>query len=140
MSKFIMLVGLPRTGKSNYAKLCRLNDNNVVVISYDILEVKEYGYLRRLTENKSNCIVNKAKQQIVESLNKGHTVIYDELNITKKGREDIISYIKENVEDVEINCVYFKKRFASSYWMFNGFDNFEMPHISEGFDNIIERR
>lgn len=139
MNKFIMLVGLPRTGKSSYAKLCRLNDSNTVVVSYDVLEVQEYGYLRRLTENKSNCIVNKAKQQIVENLNKGRTVIYDELNITKKGREDIISYVKENVENVEIDCVYFKKRFASSYWMFNGFDNFEPPHTSEGFDNI-ERR
>ena len=139
MSKFIMLVGLPRTGKSSYAKQYLWNNNDTIIVSYDILEIQEYGYLKRLTDNKSNFIVNKAKQQIVENLNKGHTVIYDELNITKKGREDIISYVKDNVENIEIDCIYFKKRFASFYWMFNGFDNFEMPHISEGFDNIIER-
>ncbi len=139
MSKFIMLVGLPRTGKSSYAKQYLWNNNDTIIVSYDILEIQEYGYLKRLTDNKSNFIVNKAKQQIVENLNKGHTVIYDESNITKKGRVDIISYVKENVKNIEINCVYFKKKFPSSHFIFNGFENFEPPHISEGFDNI-ERR
>ena len=139
MSKLIMLVGLPNTGKTTYAKLCRLNNSNFVVVSYDLLEIEEFGYLKRLIDNKSKFIIDKAKQIIVKNLKEGRTVIYDELNITKKDRADVISYVKENIEEIEIDCIYFQKKFASSYWLFNGFDNLEPPCIIEGF-NSIERR
>lgn len=139
MNKFIMLVGLPNTGKTTYAKQYVFGNKNAVIVSYDVLEIKEFGYLKRLTDNKSNVVINKAKQEIVDNLKKGYSVVYDERNLTREGREDIISYIKENMSDIEINCIYFKKKFVSSHWLLNESENVEPPCIIEGFDNI-ERR
>lgn len=139
MNKFIMLVGLPNTGKTTYAKQYVFGNKDAVIVSYDILEIKEFGYLKRLTDGKSSIIIDKAKQEIVDNLKKGYSVIYDGRNLTREGRKNIISYVKENVKDVEIDCVYFKKKFVSSHWLLNESENIEPPCIIEGFDNI-ERR
>lgn len=139
LNKFIMLVGLPNTGKTTYAKQYVFGNKSTVIVSYDILEVKEFGYLKRLTDDKSSIIIDKAKQEIIDNLKKGYSVIYDERNLTRKGREDIISYVKENIKDIEIDCIYFKKKFVSSHWLLNESENIEPPCIIEGFNNI-ERR
>lgn len=139
LNKFIMLVGLPNTGKTTYAKQYVFGNKDTVIVSYDVLEVKEFGYLKRLTDGKSSVIIDKAKQEIVDNLKKGYSVIYDGRNLTREGRKNIISYVKEDVKDVEIDCVYFKKKFVSSHWLLNESENIEPPCIIEGFDNI-ERR
>lgn len=139
LNKFIMLVGLPNTGKTTYAKQYVFGNKDTVIVSYDVLEVKEFGYLKRLTDGKSSVIIDKAKQEIVDNLKKGYSVIYDGRNLTREGRKNIISYVKEGVKDVEIDCVYFKKKFVSSHWLLNESENIEPPCIIEGFDNI-ERR
>lgn len=139
LNKFIMLVGLPNTGKTTYAKQYVFGNKDTVIVSYDVLEVKEFGYLKRLTDGKSSVIIDKAKREIVDNLKKGCSVIYDGRNLTREGRKNIISYVKEDVKDVEIDCVYFKKKFVSSHWLLNESENIEPPCIIEGFDNI-ERR
>lgn len=136
LNKFIMLVGLPNTGKTTYAKQYVFGNKDTVIVSYDVLEVKEFGYLKRLTDGKSSVIIDKAKQEIVDNLKKGCSVIYDGRNLTREGRKNIISYVKEDVKDVEIDCVYFKKKFVSSHWLLNESENIEPPCIIEGFNNI----
>ena len=71
LNKFIMLVGLPNTGKTTYAKQYVFGNKDTVIVSYDVLEVKEFGYLKRLTDGKSSVIIDKAKQEIVDNLKKG---------------------------------------------------------------------
>ena len=136
LNKFIMLVGLPNTGKTTYAKQYVFGNKDTVIVSYDILEVREFGYLKRLVDDKSSIIIDKAKKEIVDNLKKGYSVIYNERNLTREGRKNIISYVKEDIKDVEIDCVYFKKKFVSSHWLLNESENIEPPCIIEGFDNI----
>ena len=46
LNKFIILVGLPNTGKTTYAKQYVFGNKDTIIVSYDILDRQIYNCLR----------------------------------------------------------------------------------------------
>lgn len=88
ISKFIMLVGLPGSGKTEYANTMMALDPNVVIISKDDIKVENHI---------DGAIASEvADARIVNALKDGKTVIYDSRNMNpyaRKKRLQLISAI-----------------------------------------------
>lgn len=84
--EFIMLVGLPGSGKSTYAE--NHKNSNCVHISSDNIREQLYGDAN-IQEN-SNQVFYLMKQQAIEALQLGQDVIYDATNISRKFRVETL--------------------------------------------------
>lgn len=145
MLKFIMLVGLPGSGKSTYAK--KLIDNNTVWLSSDKIREEIYGTEE---EQKNPALVFSLMfDRTVENLNNNKNVIYDATNINRRLRKDLLDRLKRKVNNVFYECVLIytkleecKKRNSKrdrkvpEYIIDKMVKNFEVPVKGEGWDNI----
>lgn len=87
MSKFIMLVGLPASGKSTLAeKLSQLE--NAVILSSDKLREELFNNIHDQSDNTK--IFDVMNSRAKELLNQGQNVIYDATNINRKRRIHLI--------------------------------------------------
>lgn len=86
MQKFIMLFGLPASGKSYWAK-AHLNESNIWISSDNFRE--SLG-----ADKDNNYIFNTMRSCTIDALTKGLTVIYDATNLARKHRMVILSEVK----------------------------------------------
>lgn len=86
MQKFIMLFGLPASGKSYWAK-AHLNGSNIWISSDNFRE--SLG-----ADKDNNYIFNTMHSCTIDALTKGLTVIYDATNLARKHRMAILSEVK----------------------------------------------
>ena len=84
-----ILIGIPGSGKSYYAKKY-LNTQNTVIVSTDKIR-KEYIEARQYNKELNNEIFAIAKLCIKEQLKIGNNVIFDATNTNKKYRKIIIN-------------------------------------------------
>lgn len=87
MATLNIMIGIPGSGKSNYAKRYLLT-NNSVYLSSDDIRIELYGF----EDQTHNDVVFKTmKKRTLNALKEGKDVIYDATNLNKKRRGGIIN-------------------------------------------------
>jgi uncharacterized domain HDIG len=143
-----MLVGLPASGKSEYAK----NQNEFfgdIVISSDAMRLELYGDETNQDNNKE--LFELLHRRIKDELLKGNSVVYDATNINYKRRMAFLQELN-NVECKKI-CIIFatpydeclrrnkaRKRVVPEEVIKRMMCEFWVPQYYEGWDKIIIER
>lgn len=141
MNKFVIVVGLPGSGKSTYCK----SHPEYVHISSDALR-KEMGF----DAGKGNNVVfTEMMVRTKETLDKGQDVIWDSTNLMRKHRMEMLICL--NKYNVSKHCICFTEPIDECIRRNNGrtgFDkvpesviynmakNFTVPNEYEGFNEI----
>ena len=141
---FIMLCGLPASGKSTYA---RSLDKYYTIHSSDDLRVEMFGDVNENSKESNDKLFIELHSRIKRDLKNGKNVIYDATNINRKRRIAFLSELKN------IPCYKSCILIASPYYIClqnnrnrkkkvpenvikRMYMNFQPPHISEGWDDI----
>lgn len=146
MIKFIMMVGLPGSGKSQHAKDLAILEGAKIIESDDIRE-KVFG--GKQDKNTNTKLFDMVHEQILEGL-KTSSVIFDATNISYKNRMAIISKVRLNHKSVQIVahvmmtqyeiCIERdsqRQRSVGEEVIKRMRENFWMPQYFEGFDEIV---
>lgn len=86
--KLILLVGIPGSGKTTYAKNYITNDKNTIHLSSDKIREELWG--NEAIQGDNNEVFSLMQSRAIEALNNGQDVIYDATNVTRKDRSYII--------------------------------------------------
>jgi len=143
MTMFIMMVGLPGSGKSHYAN--SLGNFGVKVHSSDAIREELWG--SEATQGDNNVIFNTLAKRVNESINKGETCILDATNLSGKKRRNFVNNIKGECQKV---CVVVatslnkclennakRSRVVPQNVIERMYAQFEFPLYNEGWDEII---
>lgn len=85
----ILLVGIPGSGKTTYAKKYIEENYNTIHFSSDLIRKELWG--NEATQGDNNEVFSIMQKRAIEALDNGYNVIYDATNITRKDRGHIIS-------------------------------------------------
>lgn len=141
--KFIMLVGIPGSGKSTHAK--RLSHRmNCTHLSSDGIRAELYG--DEAIQGNPSEVFELMHKRTLEVLANGNSVIYDATNITRKDRASIMSKIPKYVE-IECHIVWApietcierdskRERSVGKDVIDKMLKRFQAPYYDEGFNNI----
>jgi predicted kinase len=105
MNELIMLVGLPASGKSTWAKAYVEANPEYILHSSDKLRREMYG--DNFDDSDNNKVFEELHRRILEDL-KTHSVIYDATNLVKKRR---VHFLKQVSKQVYKTCVVFLKTY-----------------------------
>ena len=143
MSEFIMLVGLPASGKSTYAE--KLRKKGFHIHSSDKIREELTGNIN--SQDKNTDVFTELHQRVKKDLQNGVSCVYDATNMNMKRRKAFLDEIKKY--DCKKICVLFvvpvevcKKRNQSRERKVpdSVFDKmlkqFQCPYYYEGWDNI----
>ena len=83
--KFIMLIGLPGSGKSTWAEKHMINNSDTVLISSDNIRKELFGDENSQEDN--NRVFYEMEVRTLNHLNNGVNVIYDATNVVRKRRK-----------------------------------------------------
>lgn len=144
MQKLIMMVGIPGSGKSTYAK--KLEDENNIVLSTDAIRGEVYGDEAIQKDHKQiyQLLFSRAKQ----ALAKGKNVILDATYSNIYDRQRTLDAFSDlNLYRVAIvistplkECLKRNKnrdRVVEEDVIRRYYNGFEFPTKNEGFDEII---
>ena len=84
----ILLVGIPGSGKTTYAKNYIEQNTNTIHLSSDTIRAELYG--NESTQGNPAEVFSLMQKRAIEALNNGSDVLYDATNITRKDRSGII--------------------------------------------------
>lgn len=143
-SKFIMISGLPASGKSTYAEEISKKEN-AFIHSSDKLRIELYGDVNECSKNDELFI--ELHKRIKQDLINGKNVIYDATNISHKKRKAFLEYLKK------VNCTKhnylvatpyeqclnqnnLRERKVPEYVIKKMYLNFYIPQFYEGWDEI----
>lgn len=143
MSNFIMLIGLPASGKSTWAK--NNTDDNTVWLSSDNLRIELFNDVN--CQGNNNDLFNIMNKRTRDLLISGKNVIYDATNISSKRRIALIKYLKKT--KCKYICYYFSKSINDCIYLDEKRDrsvgvdiinkmylNLQIPMYHEGWDEI----
>lgn len=104
MARIIMLIGLPGSGKSTYAKEY-LSDHieNTVWCSSDSIRKELYG--DENIQGNPQTVFEHLHNKVGIYLHRGYNVIYDATNVTRKNRRGVINKFS-NIADIEAHIVW----------------------------------
>lgn len=147
--KFIMLVGLPYSGKDYY--IAQHQKDNDIVVSSDEIRGEIWG--DENNQRDPEMVFKVMRERAIEALRNGHNVWYNATNLTSKRR---ISFIKdlrkrfknydityeciimapmlETIEERQKNCK--RERVVSSETIKKMIKRFQTPMFYEGWDYI----
>ncbi len=140
MTKFIMMVGLPGSGKSSWAEA-----QGTKVFSSDTMREEYYGDASFQGDN--NLIFELLHKRIIENLEAGNDSIFDATNLNSKKRRHFLTKIADlDVEKIAVvaakpieQCIEndkLRKRHVPEYVINRMRTQFQMPMFQEGFDEI----
>lgn len=150
MPTFYILVGLPGSGKSTFAK--ELSDRyDANIVSSDCLREELFG--NESIQGDPQKVFSIAKERIVKNLNDGESVIFDATNVAAKNRTSFTREIKSRCPSVRIvcyvvlapikDCLYNNKnreRHVPEFVIINMAKRFQIPDKDKEFmDEIIYR-
>lgn len=107
MSKLIVLVGLPGSGKSEYAKM--LEKEGYIICSSDQMREELFGDEKDQDHNAE--VFQKLHEKIYNLLRGGYDVVYDACNINSKRRKQYLDSLRG------INCIKEAHVIATPYDM-----------------------
>lgn len=143
--KMIMLIGLPASGKSTFAKNYIQQHDNVKLFSSDALRAELWG--DESVQGDNNKLFTELHRRIKECLRNGCDAIYDATNINYKKRMAFLQELKH----IECNkiCYLFatpyeecikrnanRDRKVPEYVLERMYKQFTAPYWYEGWDNI----
>lgn len=139
---FIMLVGVPGSGKSTFAK--DLVNTKTKYLSSDAIRGELYG--DENCQNDPSKVFSLMHQRTLEALREGYDVVYDATNITRKNRKTILEqlpvYVKKECIivwapiDVCIERDLNRDRSVGEKVIIRMLRSFEAPFYDEGFESI----
>lgn len=142
--KLILLVGIPGSGKTTYAKeYARIHDNTVH-LSSDSTRLELYG--DESIQGNPVEVFSLMQKRAVEALNNGTNVLYDATNITRKDRAGIIAACPRHAR-IEAHVVWApietcigrdanRDRTVGRAVIDKMLRRFQAPFFDEGFDDI----
>ncbi len=142
MIKFIMMVGIPGSGKSHLAEKIAHEENGIIVSSDKIRE----ELLENINEMRKNGIIfGEMLRRSVRALKKGCSVIYDATNIRSSERKSLLKkfdgyykecyYIKVSLEEALRRNSNRDKQVPEEV-IVKMFERLQPPQMTEGWDNI----
>lgn len=132
--RFTIMCGIPNSGKTMKSR--ELSDKTGAVL----IRLDDYTHLY-MKGYKPYQVVELAINDIRSNLESGHDVIYDAVNETTVGRQQILEAVSTTGADIV--CVYMATPASvcisrdSSGWSAHYAEIFEPPTESEGFDELI---
>lgn len=148
---FIMLCGLPSSGKSTwaevFAKIAEENNKEAYIVSSDAIREELWG--DESIQRDHTKVFELARKRIINALRADYDyVVFDATNITRKNRNSIMSQIKHI--DCEKRCIIFaepyhilcernrvRERRVPEDVIWKMLTRFEVPLFTEGFDEIL---
>lgn len=109
MNEFIMLIGLPGSGKSTWtdAMLAKEPGKNFVVLSTDNMieeKAKAAGktYSEIFPDINVNALTKEMKAQFRKALSEGRNIILDRTNMSAKKRKEFLDAIPEGYRKIAV--------------------------------------
>lgn len=143
-SRFLMLVGLPGSGKSTFAKELIEGRDDIDYHSSDAIREEMLGDINN--QEKNGDVFAVMEKRTKESLSKGRHVIYDATNISRKRRKHLLMQLPR---DTYKTIVYIATPYKTVVEQNNNRDrvvpqeaidrmykNMQIPIYSEGWNNI----
>lgn len=142
---FLMLVGLPASGKSSFSEEIIEGRDDIIYISSDALREEKLGDVNDQNNNSDIFIemVNRSKKALKE----GKHVIYDATNLSRKKRRGVLQQLPKGVYK---SVVYLsasiqtikkqnseRQRVVPEYVIDRMYRSLQIPIYSEGWDNIV---
>lgn len=87
--KLILLVGIPGSGKTHYAKQYVEQHSNTIHLSSDEIRAELWG--DPSIQGNPNDVFSLMQKRAIEALNNWQNVVYDATNVTRKDRAPIIN-------------------------------------------------
>ena len=144
LNRFVMLCGLPGSGKSTYAERLEAEEGFIIHSSDKIRA--ELGDVNDQSKNED--VFNLLHKRVKADLNNRKNVCYDATNLNRKRRMAFLKELK-NIECRKI-CVFIatpweiclaqnfaRDRQVPQEVMSRMYKSFQMPSIYEGFDEVI---
>ena len=141
MSRLYMLIGIPGSGKSTWAKEKAETDSNIAICSSDAMR-KERG----LAEDDKTIFVD-LHNKILQLLKDGKDVIYDATNINRKRRMNFLQTLPENIKKIAVLFIVdprlckerqmIRERIVPEKVIDKMLLGFQLPGKYEGFDDIV---
>lgn len=144
MSKFILMCGIPGSGKSTYAERLAAEENFVVHSSDKIRE--ELGDINDQSRNEE--VFKLLHKRIKTDLSNGKNVCYDATNLNRRKRMAFLREIRKipckkicvlvaTPIEVCLALNFSRDRQVPEEVMSRMYKNFQMPSTSEGFNKVI---
>lgn len=111
MQEFIMLVGLPGSGKTTYAKELLSNNPSYSYFSSDSIRKERYG--DESIQGDTSLIFSIMQNRTLDALKKGWSVIYDATGIKRKDRLEILSRVISLKMNIKLKCHIVWARFET---------------------------
>ena len=138
----ILLVGVPGSGKTTYAK--DYIERNTIHLSSDTIRAELYG--DESIQGDPTEVFSLMQKRAVEALNEGYDVIYDATNITRKDRASIISVCPKFAK-IEAHIIWApietcierdaaRDRTVGKEVIDRMLKRFQAPYYDEGIDEI----
>ena len=146
--KFIMPVGIPGSGKTNYCKAYKAENPNTIHLSSDEIRMAVTTNNPKYTKDENNAVFKLMYDKVLKALNNGNDVLYDATNLTRKSRRMILERLPKYCE---ISAIIFTPNIEECIERDNqreglakvGADvidkmvrRFQIPYYDEGFTNI----
>lgn len=143
--RFLMLIGLPASGKSTFAKGLIGERGDILYLSSDVIREELYGDESIQGDNK--LIFELMESRTKEALNNGYHVVYDATNLSRKKRSHLLRQLPRGTfktavymsTDYEIVQMQNKERdrVVPENIIDNMYKNLQVPIYSEGWDDIV---
>ena len=143
MSKLIMLIGLPGSGKSYWSKKYIQENPDTILVSSDSIREEVFGDVNDQSHNQE--VFNIVEKRCREALKANKETVLDATNLNRKRR---INFIK-TMPKCEVKAVVFaipfeecckrnaaRERVVPQSAMERMYRSFQPPHYAEGFDEI----
>lgn len=142
--KLILLVGVPGSGKTTYAKNYMKQNDNTIHLSSDAIRKELYG--DENIQGNPGDVFSLMQKRAIEALNNGCDVLYDATNITRKDRSGIIGVCPKFAK-IECHIIWVpievcierdakRERTVGKEVIDKMLKRFQAPYYDEGIDNI----
>ena len=152
MSKLMVMIGLPRSGKSTLAKemqskAMQLHGDNYTILSADAIRMELNGV--KAPQKNERKVWELFYKRYEQYLAEGRDIIIDNTNVVGFYREGLLQHVKNTkhpytiiatVMDTPLKTIYAraaKENFPIKV-INNMLKNYDFPRISEGFDVIFK--
>ena len=143
--KLILLVGIPGSGKTTYAKNYIEQNANTIHLSSDTIRKELYGD-ENIQGNPAD-VFSIMQKRAVEVLNNGYNVLYDATNMTRKDRAGIIGVCPKFAK-IECHIIWApievcierdskRERTVGKEVIDKMLKRFQAPYYDEGIDEIV---
>lgn len=143
MSKVIMMVGLPASKKSTYAK--KLSEKeNAIILSSDEMRQELFGDVNHQSSNSE--LFQELHKRAKEHLNNGQNVIIDATNISQRRRNHFINEFKQYQKEVVYMSAHFtdcmmadkyRERSVGLDVINRMYKQLQIPMKEEGWDKVV---